>query len=69
MFTIGQQVDAASWADDKKGAHKALAASLEPRRRTRRMWTLVQAAHEASSKVAKQPGSVPLDMDAARRRT
>jgi hypothetical protein len=57
-----QQVDAASWGDDKKGSHRALVASLDLTPDAPDV-TIVQAAHEASSKVAKQPGSVRLDVD------
>ncbi len=57
-----QQVDAASWGDDKKGAHKSLVSSLELTPDAPDV-TIVQAAHESSSKVAKQPGSVRLETD------
>src|SRR5579863_4152116 len=57
-----QQVEAASWGDDKKGAHKSLVSSLELTPDAPDV-TIVQAAHETSSKVAKQPGSVHLDID------
>jgi hypothetical protein len=57
-----QQVEAASWGDDKKGAHKLLVASLELLPDAPDV-TIVQATHESSSKVAKQPGSVKLELD------
>jgi hypothetical protein len=56
------QVDASSWGDDKKGAHKALVTSLELTPDAPDV-TIVQATHESSSKVAKQPGSVRLETD------
>jgi hypothetical protein len=57
-----QQVDAASWSDDKKGAHRSLVSALELTPDAPDV-TIVQAAHEGASKVAKQPGSVKLDVD------
>jgi hypothetical protein len=57
-----QQVDAAGWGDDKKGAHRSLVAALELTPDAPDV-TLVQATHEAASKVAKLPGSVKLDVD------
>jgi hypothetical protein len=57
-----QQVDAAGWGDDKKGAHRSLVGVLELTPDAPDV-TIVQATHEAASKVAKQPGSVKLDVD------
>ena len=57
-----QQVDAASWGDDKKGTHHALVAALELTPDAPDV-TIVQATHESSSKGAKQPGSVRLETD------
>ena len=56
------QVDAANWDDDKKGARKALVTSLDLTPDAADV-TIVQATHESSSKVAKQPGSVRLETD------
>jgi hypothetical protein len=56
------QVDAASWGDDKKTAHHALVGALDLTPDAPDV-TIVQATHEASSKVAKQAGSVRLDVD------
>ena len=49
-----QQVEAASWGDDKKGAHRALVSALELTPDAPDV-TIVQATHEGASKVAKQP--------------
>jgi hypothetical protein len=57
-----QQVDAASWGDDKKGAHKSLVSALELTPDAADV-TIVQATHESSSKLAKQPGTLHLDVD------
>jgi hypothetical protein len=57
-----QQVDEASWGDDKKGAHKSLVASLDLTPDAPDV-TIVQVTHESSSKVARQPGSVRLEID------
>ncbi len=56
------QVEAAGWGDDKKGAHRSLVGALELTPDAPDV-TIVQATHEAASKVAKQPGSVRLDVD------
>jgi hypothetical protein len=56
------QVDAAAWTDDKKGANKPLTTSLELTPDAPEV-TIVQATHESSSKLAKQPGSVRLETD------
>ena len=57
-----QQVDAASWGDDKMRTHHALVSVLELTPDAPDV-TIVQATHESSSKGAKQPGSVRLDTD------
>jgi hypothetical protein len=57
-----QQVDEASWGDDKKGAHKSLVASLDLTPDAPEV-TIIQVTHESSSKVARQPGSVRLEID------
>jgi hypothetical protein len=57
-----QQVDAAMWADDRRSAHKALVSALSLTSDAPDV-TLVQGAHDAASKAAKQPGSVRLDID------
>jgi hypothetical protein len=57
-----QQVEAASWGDDKKGSHKSLVTSLELTPDAPDV-TIVQAAHESTSKAAKQPGSLHLELD------
>ena len=57
-----QQVDASSWGDDRKSAHRALVASLDLTPDAPDV-TLVQATHEAASKTAKQAGSLRLDVD------
>jgi hypothetical protein len=54
-----QQVDAGTWSDDKKGAHRALATTLELTADAPDV-TLMQATHESASKIAKQSGSVRL---------
>jgi hypothetical protein len=56
-----QQVEAASWGEDKKSAHRALvqALSLTPDAPD---VTIVQATHEAASRGAKA-GSLRLDVD------
>ena len=59
-----QQIEQASWGDDKKGAHKTLVAALDLTPDAPDV-TIVQAAHESASKVAKQPGSVRLEVDGA----
>jgi hypothetical protein len=57
-----QQVDASAWGDERRGIHKGLVTSLSLTPDAPDV-TLVQAAHDASSKVAKQAGSVRLDVD------
>ncbi len=57
-----QQVDEGTWHDDEKSLHKSLATTLELTPDAPEV-TIVQAAHEGSSKVAKQPGSVRLELD------
>jgi hypothetical protein len=57
-----QQVDAASWGDDKKGAHRSLVTTLELTPDAPDV-TIVQATHEAASKGAKQPGTLKLEVD------
>jgi hypothetical protein len=59
-----QQAVEASWGDDKKGAHKPLAATLSLTPDAPDV-TIVQVTHESASKVAKQPGSVRLELDGA----
>ena len=56
-----QQVDAASWGDDKKGAHRSLVTTLELTPDAPDV-TIVQATHEAASKGAKQPGALKLEV-------
>jgi hypothetical protein len=57
-----QQVDAATWDDDEKTARKPLATALELPPDAPDV-SLVQGTYEASTKVAKQPGSLRLDLD------
>lgn len=57
-----QQADAATWDDEEKAARKPLATSLELTPDAPDV-SLVQGAYEASTRVAKQPGSVRLDVD------
>ncbi len=57
-----QQVEAASWGDDKKSAHKSLVTNLELTPDAADV-TIVQTTHESSSKTAKQPGSLHLELD------
>ena len=59
-----QQVNETTWGDEQRGAQKPLVTTLELTPDTPDV-TIVQATHESSSKVAKQPGSVRLDLDAA----
>jgi hypothetical protein len=57
-----QQVDEASWGDDKKGAHKSLVATLDLTPDAPEV-TIIQVTHESSSKIARQPASVRLEID------
>ena len=57
-----QQADAATWDDEEKAARKPLATTLELTPDAPDV-SLVQGAYEASTRVAKQPGSVRLDVD------
>ncbi len=56
------QADEATWGEDERGVHKPLTTTLELAADTPDV-TIVQATHESSSKVAKQPGSLRLDLE------
>ena len=57
-----QQLAQASWGDDRKGAHRSLLTTLELTPDAADV-TIVQQTHESASKVAKQPGSVRLEVE------
>jgi hypothetical protein len=55
------QVEAASWADDKRGTHKALVAALDLTPDAPDV-TIVQATHERASKYAPRAGALRLEI-------
>jgi hypothetical protein len=59
-----QQVNETTWGEEERGTHKPLVTALSLEADAPDV-TIVQATHESSSKVAKQPGSVRLDLDGA----
>jgi hypothetical protein len=62
-----QQVDASTWPDERRAAHKSLVTALELTPDAPDV-TLVQGSHDAASKAMKQ-GSLRLDIDGTNART